>query len=171
MWPLGKKRVPFRKPVQVSGTEPQCLMLLMHTAAPQSLVPTSYFRAWMSNLLACLGCTKWRGIYVGYTESITSCLFLWKPQWKQREQWHYLIELQNTIFWQSPLLALHLHQQWSTAFMPCLSKSAPVEVTHCHCFFCLEKFNDTLLLHVLFQVRHHSNRLPLCYCLSHGNKM
>ena len=38
-------------------------------------------------------------------------------------------------------------------------------------FFRMEEFNCTSLLHMHFHVRHHFVRLPLCYHLSHGNKI
>jgi len=44
-----------------------------------------------------------------------------------------------------------------------------MNVSGCH-FFHEEAFSDTSLLHMYFQVRRHSLRLPLCFQLSHGNK-
>ena len=38
-------------------------------------------------------------------------------------------------------------------------------------FFHIEEFNDILLLHMHFHVRHCSVRLPLCCHLWHSNKM
>ena len=45
-------------------------------------------------------------------------------------------QLQNTIFQQSPPLAMHFHQWWTRACMLHSSKSAAEEMTHCHCHHC-----------------------------------
>lgn len=45
-----------------------------------------------------------------------------------------------------------------------------MNVNRCN-FFYMEKFNSTPLLHTHFRVRHHSVNLPLCWHVSHSNKM
>jgi len=57
-----------------------------------------------------------------------------------------------------PLLGLH-------------KRSASISECQWVRFFCMEEFNSTYLLHMHFHVRCHSVTLPLCCCLSHGNKI
>jgi len=45
-----------------------------------------------------------------------------------------------------------------------------MNVSGCN-FFHMEEFSSTLLLHMLFHIRHHFVRLPLSYYLSHSNNM
>ena len=109
-------------------------------------------------------------------------------------------QLQNILFWQSPLLTVHFcsngqepawcvrntlyQRRWPTVTTPetyhslftVLTSSglyiqqALMNVSGCH-FFHVEEFSDTSLLHLHSDVRCHSVRLPLCYHQSHGNKM
>jgi len=60
------------------------------------------------------------------------------------------------------------------ALIHCLAsiniQQALVSVSGCK-FFCMEESSDTSLLHTHLHVRCHCIRLPLCYHLSHSNKL
>jgi len=95
---------------------------------------------WVSNILACLGCTEWRGIvldhiYIGHSKCNASYFHPWK--WQQQIQ--LLCQSgtatmlgranshpQNTFSTQSPPLAIRFHQSACH-----VHKRALVEMTHC----------------------------------------
>ena len=62
---------------------------------------------------------------------------------------------------QTSPLALHFHEQWIGDWMPCQSKSAPTEVTHCP--YCWNAPSTTsLYLHLLFGLHQHSASINKC---------
>ena len=71
-----------------------------------------------SNLLACLGCTKWRGIVLahiyGCSKSNASYLFSWKDNRYEEHSnniwWNKLSATKNYFLTQSPPQAMYFHQ-------------------------------------------------------------
>ena len=61
------------------------------------------------------------------------------------------------------------HNYWLVSIN--VQQQASMDVNGSNFFFCMEEFNDTLLLHLCYHVRHHFVRLLLCCHLSHGNNV
>ena len=64
----------------------------------------------------------------------------------------------------------HLTVLTSTGWSPEAFSKHSLNVSGCH-FFHIEEFNSTSLLHMQFHIRCQFIRLPLCWRLSHSNKM